>query len=149
MSAAAPPEPTGVCPGCGSVLVTSDDAPRHPGASTSCTLLFGTTLRGLREETLADPSAAAVVALADAAYDAQHPVPAEPTRTADALARLAEELGAEALPSDGARPQTWRTTIADVAADLDVVDLPVLVETWARSVHQDWWDAASRVGERT
>jgi hypothetical protein len=29
-------------------------------------------------------------------------------------------------------------TIADVAADLDVVDLPTLVESWARAVSEDW-----------
>ena len=142
---AAPPEPTNVCPGCGSVLVTTDDVLHHPGASASCALLFGTTLRGLREETLADPSAAAVVALADAAYDAQHPVADDPDRTATAVARLAEALGLGRGPPGGPRPRTWRTTIADVAADLDVVDLPVLVETWARGVHQDWCDAAARV----
>jgi hypothetical protein len=36
------------------------------------------------------------------------------------------------------RPDRWRTTIADVAADLDVIDLPALVESWARSVYEDW-----------
>ena len=56
------------------------------------------TLRGPREEAAADPAAAAVVRLADDAYDAQHP--------------------------------------AD--AGLDVIDLPALVESWARSVAQDW-----------
>jgi hypothetical protein len=29
-------------------------------------------------------------------------------------------------------------TVADVAADLDVVDLPALVESWSRSVLEDW-----------
>jgi hypothetical protein len=127
------------------VLVTTDDAVLHPGASTSCARLFGTTLRGLREDTLADPSAAAVVALADAAYDAQHPVADDPDRTSAAVARLAEALSVASVPTGGPRPRNWRTTIADVAADLDVVDLPVLVETWARGVHQDWCDAAARV----
>jgi hypothetical protein len=145
VSAAAPPEPTDACPGCGSVLVTTDDATLHPGASTSCARLFDTTLDGLREETLGDPSAAAVVALADAAYDAQHPVPGDPARTADSLARLAGALGSDAVAAEAPRPRAWRTTIADVAADLDVVDLPVLVETWARAVHQDWCDTTSRV----
>jgi hypothetical protein len=28
--------------------------------------------------------------------------------------------------------RAWRTTIADVAADLDVIDLTVLVQSWAR-----------------
>jgi hypothetical protein len=32
----------------------------------------------------------------------------------------------------------WRTTIADAAADLDVIDLPVLLDSWARAVHEDW-----------
>jgi hypothetical protein len=132
-----PAAPTVVCPGCGTVLVTTDDAPLHPGASTSCARLFGTTLRGLREE----PSAAAVVGLADAAYDAQHPVPDDPGRTADAVTRLAGALRAPAVPAVSAPPRAWRTTIADVAADLDVVDLTALVEAWARSVHQDWCDA--------
>jgi hypothetical protein len=30
-----------------------------------------------------------------------------------------------------------------VAADLDVIDLPVLVESWARSVLEDWTAARS------
>jgi hypothetical protein len=145
VSAVVPPEPTGACPGCGSVLVTTDGALLHPGASTSCAQLFGTTLRGLRDEAPADPSVAAVVALADTAYDAQHPVPGDAARTEAALARLADALGLTGVPSSTPRPRTWRTTIADVAADLDVVDLPVLVETWARGVHQDWCDATSRV----
>jgi hypothetical protein len=145
MSAVVPPEPTGACPGCGSVLVTTDDAPLHPGASTSCALLFGTTLGGVRDEAPADPSAAAVVVLADAAYDAQHPVPDDPARSESALARLAEALGVTEVAVGGPRPPIWRTTIADVAADLDVVDLSVLVEAWARSVHQDWCDASTRV----
>ena len=141
---AAPPEPTEICPGCGTVLVTTDDAVLHPGASTSCVRLFGTTLRGLREDTLADPSAAAVVALADAAYDAQHPG-ADPDLTSAAVARLAEALGERGVPAGGPRPRKWRTTIADVAADLDVVDLPVLVETWARGVQRDWCDASTPI----
>jgi hypothetical protein len=145
VSAVAPPQPTGVCPGCGTVLVTTDDAPLHPGASTSCARLFGTTMRGLREEALADPSAAAVVGLADATYDAQHPVPGDRTRTVDAVARLADALRAAAVPAGAAHPRAWRTTIADVAADLDVVDLPALVEAWARAVHQDWCDASARI----
>jgi Family of unknown function (DUF5946) len=39
------------------------------------------------------------------------------------------------------RPAAWRTTVADAAADLDVIELQVLVESWARSVLEDW-DAA-------
>jgi hypothetical protein len=133
-----PPEPTGVCPGCGSVLVTTDDALLHPGASSSCAQLFATTLRGLRDEAPADPSVAAVVALADAAYDAQHPVPDDAARTEAALTRLADALGVRGVRTGTPRPPTWRTTIADVAADLDVIDLAVLVEAWARSVREDW-----------
>ena len=143
MSAVAPPEPTSACPGCGSVLVTTDEVSRHPGASPSCARLFETTLRGLREETQADPAAAAAVRLADAAYDAQHPVAS--AEAAVAVARLAEALGIDEVPAIGPRPPAWRTTIADVAADLDVVDLAVLVESWARGVHQDWCDEAVRV----
>jgi hypothetical protein len=40
-----------------------------------------------------------------------------------------------AVPA-GAAP-VWRTTIADVAADLDVIDLTVLVQSWARAVEAD------------
>jgi hypothetical protein len=38
----------------------------------------------------------------------------------------------------GVRPTAWRTTIADVAADLDVIGLDVLVAAWADSVTEDW-----------
>jgi uncharacterized protein DUF5946 len=131
----APPSTTVACPGCGSVLAPVEDSrPRHPGASTSCTRLFEVTLRGLREEAPADPAAAAVVRLADDAYDAQHPDPADDERLTAALDRLAARFGGE----PGMRPESWRTTIADVAADLDVIDLPVLVESWARAVAEDW-----------
>jgi hypothetical protein len=140
MSAVVPPEPTGVCPGCGSVLVTTDDALLHPGASTSCARLFATTLRGVRDESPADPAAAAVVALADAAYDAQHPVPGDDDRLRAALDRLG-------APDTALRPPpAWRTTIADVAADLDVIDLPVLVESWAAAVREDWAGAVAASG---
>jgi hypothetical protein len=117
--------------------------PAHAGASASCTQLFETTLRGLREEAGSDASARAVVALADAAYDAQHLVPGAPVD--EALARLARALGAAAAAPAGAPPRAWTTTIADVAADLDVIDLPALVQAWARSVHRDWCGAATRV----
>jgi hypothetical protein len=70
------------------------------------------TLRGLREEAAADSTVAAVVRLADDTYAAQH-------------------------PADDAAPRAWRLTIADVAADLDVIDLSVLVESWARTVRED------------
>ena len=129
------------CPGCGAVLAALPDAgPVHPGASASCARLFEVTVRGLREEAQADPSVAPLVRLADAAYDAQHPVPEEPGRLDAALARLAELLGTR--PAVHGRvdppPRLWRTTVADAAADLDVIDLPVLVESWARAVQEDW-----------
>jgi hypothetical protein len=34
--------------------------------------------------------------------------------------------------------------IADVAADLDVIDLAVLVRSWARSVLEDWTAVPAR-----
>jgi hypothetical protein len=129
----APPQPTEACPGCGAVLVRlSDVEPSHPGASASCARLFEVTLRGLREEAGTDAGTATVIRLADAAYDAQHPDPADPERLGAAL----EALGAS--PGTGATPDAWRTTTADVAADLDVIDLRILVEAWARSVREDW-----------
>jgi len=104
------------------------------------------TLHGLREEAQADPSVAPTVRLADAAYDAQHPVAGEPGLLAAALDRLATALGS--LPAGGAVPAerapVWRTTIADAAADLDVIELPVLVDAWARSVLGDWAATAAR-----
>jgi len=128
------------CPGCGAVLAPVADAGRaHPGASSSCTQLFEVTLGGIREEAAADPAAAAAVQLADAAYDAQHPDPDDPVRLAAAVAHLAERFGGP-VPSvqPARRPAAWRMTVTDVAADLDVVDLPALVETWARAVSDDW-----------
>jgi hypothetical protein len=110
--------------------------PPHPGASASCARLFEVTLRGLREEAAASPATAPVAALADAAYDAQHPVAGDEDRLRSAL----ERLGAFPAPAvrPGGTPGAWRTTIADVAADLDVIDLSVLVESWARTVRDDW-----------
>jgi hypothetical protein len=108
--------------------------PAHPGASGSCALLFEVTLRGLREEGGSSPATASVVALADAAYDAQHPVPGDGERLRSALDRL----GAPPDLDTARPPAAWRTTVADVAADLDVIDLTVLVESWARSTSQDW-----------
>jgi len=129
----APPQPTEACPGCSAVLVRPTDVPpSHPGASASCARLFEVTLHGLREEAGPDAAAAAVVRLADATYDAQHADPADPGRLRAALDLLGASEG------DGAPPRAWRTTIADVAADLDVIDLAVLVEAWARSVREDW-----------
>jgi hypothetical protein len=130
------------CPGCGAVLAVVADAvpgavPVHPGASASCTRLFEVTIRGLREEASADPTAAPLVRLADAAYDAQHPAAADPGRLDSALDQLAERLGTRPAVADSA-PGVWRTTIADAAADLDVIDLRVLVESWARVVQEDW-----------
>ena len=84
-----------------------------------------------------------MVRLADAAYDAQHPVPGDPTRLRAALDRLGASLGGTAAADDAAPPHAWRTTIADVAADLDVIDLAVLVESWARAVHEDWTGATA------
>ena len=112
-------------------------APSTGGASASCARLFDDTLRGLREEAGSDAAAAAAVRRADAAYDAQHADPADPDRLRVAL----DTLGAAA---DGRRtPSVWRTTIADVAADLDVIDLVVLIQAWARSVTEDWTAVAA------
>jgi len=126
---------TVTCPGCGSVLAAVDPgAPPRPDASASCARLFEVTLRGLREEAPADPAAAAVLRLADGAYAAQHPDAGDPGRSADAAETLVTHFG---LVPGLRRPGVWRTTIADVAADLDVVDLPALVRSWARSVAED------------
>jgi len=132
-------EPTEPCPGCGAVLVrVPDGGPSHPGASASCSRLFEVTLRGLREEISAEPATAATVRLADAAYDAQHPAPGDRAALLTALARLGRALREDPPPAGAAAPRAWRTTVADVAADLDVIDLAVLVEAWARAVHADW-----------
>jgi hypothetical protein len=128
-----PAQPTEACPGCGAVLVRlAPSPPPHGGASASCARLFEDTLRGLREEAGTDATAAATVRRADAAYDAQHSDPADPGRLRAALDALGASPAAERVPS------VWRTTIADVAADLDVIDLTVLVDAWARSVTEDW-----------
>jgi hypothetical protein len=137
------PQPTEICPGCGAVLVPpADGGPGHPGASASCTRLFEVTLGGLREEAGSHPATASVVARADAAYDAQHPVVGDDGRLRTALDRL----GAATDIDVERPPHAWRTTIADVAADLDVIDLPVLVESWARSVQEDWTAAPAAHG---
>ena len=136
-------EPAVACPGCGAVLAPTPGAePAHQGAA-ACIRLFDETLRGLREDATADPAAAAAVRLADDAYAAQHPGPDdEALRTA--VERLAARFGGEPAPDvdTGTAPTVWQTTIADVAADLDVVDLHVLVESWARAVLDDWVAAA-------
>jgi hypothetical protein len=124
-------EPTEACPGCGAVLVRAGEPAPRPSASASCARLFEVTLRGPREEP--DAGSSAVVRLADAAYDAQHAEPGDLGRLQGALTVLGATAG------DGLRPPAvWRTTIADVAADLDVIDLAVLVEAWAAAVAQDW-----------
>ncbi len=151
---APPPPPAGsddaeVCPGCGAVLApVGDDVATHPGASPACARLFEVTLRGVREEASADLASAATVRLADAAYDAQHPVAGEPARVAAALDRLAADLGVPAGGRRAAPPAAWTTTVADVAADLDVIDLPVLVGSWARAVLDDW-SGTNRSGTTT
>jgi hypothetical protein len=106
----------------------------------SCSRLFEVTVRGLREDAQADPSTVPLVRLADAAYDAQHPVASDPGRLEAALERLAGMLGTRPVDSGSVRthPRVWRSTVVDAAADLDVIDLPVLVESWARAVHEDW-----------
>ena len=139
----AAPQPTEVCPGCGAVLVPLGEAPSHPGASASCARLFEVTLHGLREQALTDPAAAAAVRSADAAYDAQHPDPADPGRLRTALEWLGASSGDDVDPATTGRPRAWRTTIADVAADLDVIDLPVLVDSWAGAVAEDWTGATT------
>jgi len=137
--AAPSPEPIETCPGCGAVLApVADGGAIHPGASASCARLFEDTLRGLREEAATDAATAAVLQQADDAYDAQHATPADPGRLRTSLERLGASLERTGVSGDAPVPQVWRTTIADVAADLDVIDLPVLVESWARSVHEDW-----------
>ena len=114
----ADPLPTGelapeTCPGCGAVLAPVTRPLARPGASASCARLFEVTLRGLRDEAPSDTTVAVALRRADSAYQLQH-------------------------SSDvSARPASWRMTIADVAADLDVVDLPVLVGAWADAVDAD------------
>ncbi len=144
MPPAAPAQPTESCPGCGAVLARlADGVPAYPGASASCSRLFEVTLRGPRQETPADPVAATIVRLADDAYAAQHPQPGDPGALRDALDRLPTALGVPDITPGAQRPTRWRTTIADVAADLDVIDLPVLVETWADAVDDDLSAATS------
>jgi hypothetical protein len=115
----------------------ADPVAPHSGVSASCARLFEVTLRGLREEAGTDGGVAATVRRADAAYDAQHADPADPGRLRAAL----DALGAS--PAEERVPSVWRTTIADVAADLDVIDLAVLVDAWARSVTEDWTAAGA------
>jgi hypothetical protein len=142
---------TTACPGCGAVLaVVPGLASAHRGASASCAGLFAVTVRGLREEAAQDLRTAALLQLATDAYDAQHLVDDEPAaapvrlclwleRDTDPL-RAGELAGpvAAAAPALRTRPGRWTTTVADLAADLDVVDLPALVRSWADVVWTDW-----------
>jgi len=129
-----PPTLVSRCPGCGAVLAVSPGLEaRHAGASPACTRLFDVTVRGLRDEAPSDLRAAALLELAVAAYDAQHTTDAGP------VPRLRAALGEGARrPVRPDAPTAWRTTIADVAADLDVVDLPALLRAWAQAVSADW-----------
>ncbi|RBY87421.1 hypothetical protein DQ240_07470 [Blastococcus sp. TF02A-26] len=113
------------------------------GAAAACRRLFEETTRGMREEAATDARAAATVGLADTAYAAQHPDPDHPAAVhavVDALVRrLADDPNPDPAPQ---RPTRWQMTPADVAADLDVVGLEALVDTWARTVAEDWSRAA-------
>jgi hypothetical protein len=126
------------CPGCGSVLaVPPGDDPAAGIPAAACARLFEETLRGVREEAAADPASAVTVALADDAYSLQHP-DGDPQELRARLGSLSARLGEPVVSTDAAPPTAWRTTIADVAADLDVIDLSVLVTVWARAVVADW-----------
>ena len=129
-----PPTLVSRCPGCGAVLAAVPGLEaRHEGASPGCTRLFDVTVRGLRDEAPSDQRAAGLVQLATATYDAQH------GGGPDAVARLRTQLGeGSRRPVLDAAPAQWRATVADVAADLDVVDLPVLLRSWAQAVSADW-----------
>ena len=152
-AADAPPETadhpgTTVCPGCGAVLAaTAGSTDQHPGASPSCWRLFQVTVRGLRDDAAQDPRAAALLQLATDTYDAQHLPPGGPASAAVRLC-LALEHGQgpqaaleqvdAAAPRGLQPPPRWTTTVADLAADLDVVDLPALVRAWADATWADW-----------
>ncbi len=130
-----------MCPGCGAVLApVPAGSPTRPGASPSCARLFDVTLRGPHEEASTDAVAAATARLADAAYAAQHPVPGDPASVSAALDLL--EVARAGSGRRSGPPPVWTTTIADVAAELDVFDLGVLVGSWARAVAADWTDPA-------
>ena len=153
---------TVVCPGCGSVLVlTAEVTGRHPGASPSCWGLFEVTVRGLRDEAAQDVQTAALLQLALDTYDAQHLLPGRPgsavLRLCLAVERGQEPLTAAALADRAADtdlaslqpPARWTTTLADLAADLDVVDLPALVSAWAAATWADWAPAAPQLRRAT
>jgi Family of unknown function (DUF5946) len=149
---------TGTCPGCGAVLAEVPGlAARHPGASAACARLFEVTVRGLRDDAARDAAAAALLQLATDVYDAQHLVDGGPTAP---VVRLELEVdrgvdpqragalvaaGEVAVPERLTPPARWATTLADIAADLDVVDLPALVRSWAESVWADWSAGAADV----
>ena len=145
---------TTACPGCGAVLVTAPDADdRHAGASASCWRLFQVTVRGLRDEAAQDRRAATLLQLARDTYDAQHPLPGEPASAAvrlclvrdrgqDPLVAAALHRVGDVAPRSLQPPARWTTTVADLAADLDVVDLPALVSAWADATWADWAPAA-------
>jgi hypothetical protein len=133
MPAAAPT--SSACPGCGAVLADGAAPERlRPGASPACARLFEDTLRGLRDDLVLDPGVAAPLRLAEDVYAAQHPEALAPETLQGALDRLGLHSGRHAAP-----PTVWQTTIADVAADLDVIELRVLLQRWADTVVQDWW----------
>ncbi|WP_222192826.1 DUF5946 family protein [Modestobacter italicus] len=140
---------TSSCPGCGAVLVVVPGLEAdHPGASASCAGLFRVTVRGLREEAPQDHRSAALLQLATDAYDAQHLPAGAPAGPAVRLCLdLDQASGPRRASAPGARvddppspapPAHWTTTVADLAADLDVVDLPALLRAWAEAVWQDW-----------
>ncbi len=141
---AAPGEPEpAACPGCGAVLAPAPGSTGADGAAAACRRLFDETTRGIREEAASDPRAAATVVLADTAYAAQHPDPADPGAVHGVLDTLVRRLGDDPNPDPAPqRPRVWQMTSADIAADLDVVGLDALVETWARTVAEDWSRAA-------
>lgn len=149
---------TSVCPGCGAVLaVVPGLAGTHAGASASCAGLFAVTVRGLREEAGQDGRAASLLRVSTCAYDAQHLVPgapaAAPVRLCLELEHSVDQARSAALgsrvddaaPRDLTAPERWTTTVADLAADLDVVDLPALVRAWAEAVWTDWTPAHARL----
>jgi hypothetical protein len=138
-----PPHEAVACPGCGAVLAPVPGRDGAEGAAAACRRLFEETTRGAREEAATDPRTAATVVLADTAYAAQHPDPADPGAVHGALDTLVRRLGDDPNPDPAPqRPATWQMTTADIAADLDVVGLETLVETWARTVAEDWSRAA-------
>ena len=142
---------TAACPGCGAVLVVVPGLTgTHPGGSASCTGLFAVTVRGLREEAAQDLRTASLLQLAADAYDAQHLVAGEPAAAPVRLCLWLErgldpvrtgglaDRVSEAAPRLRIRPDRWTTTVADLAADMDVVDLPALIRSWAGAVWTDW-----------